>query len=373
MTDILHGLKVVDFSMGVAGPYAASLCHQYGAEVTKIEPSGGEWGRRLGKTHGDLSAYFTVFNRGKKSIVLDLKSPDGHNIAKQLVAEADIVIESFRPKVMESLKLSYEAVKAINPDVIYLSVSGFGQEGTRSRFPATDSIAQGYSGFINLNRDSEGRPFKTDMIVMDVVTGLYGFQSVMAALIGRLRNVQEGAYIDCNLLQSGIAFQAPKIAEFQIEGGMQALYVPLGVFETADGLINISVNQNDDFEKFCAAVERPELYSDERFITRDKRVENAKELLEITRNELRKLKTEVWQERFLRLDLRHSPVWTYNDLLNDDEVKRLGWIEWVSQSGIPGLFPVVRVPGIPPSERNIATGAPHVDEHRDEILRRLGV
>ncbi|SVB49177.1 uncharacterized protein METZ01_LOCUS202031, partial [marine metagenome] len=174
----LDGIKVFDATQGVAGPHATMLLAQHGANVIKVEPLEGDWGRTLGKMYGDLCAHAVNFNRGKRSIALDLKSTDGIKVAQKLASDADIVVESFRPGVMARFGLGYMDIKAKRQDVIYLSVTGFGQEGPNKNLPVTDSVIQAFSGFMSINRDSEGTPQRLGMIAIDVLTGLYAYQAI---------------------------------------------------------------------------------------------------------------------------------------------------------------------------------------------------
>jgi len=176
------GLRVVDLSQGVAGPHCGMLFALNGADVVKVEPPEGDWGRGIGKRHGDFSAYGVVFNRGKKSLALDLKRPEGRDVVARLVAHADVVVENNRPGVLARFGLDYTRVRAANPDVVYVSVTGFGQEGPNRDLPATDSILQAYSGLMSVNKDATGMPQRIGVLVIDVVTGLYAHQAAAAAV-----------------------------------------------------------------------------------------------------------------------------------------------------------------------------------------------
>ncbi len=158
MSKALKGLKVLDLSMGVAGPHAGMLCARYGADVVKLEPLHGDWGRTLGPAQGDLSAYASTYTRGKRSLALDAKDKNARAVLKEYASRADIIIEAFRPGVMKRFGLDYETVRKANPRVIYVSVTGFGPTGPMSDRPATDAVMQGFSGFMNLNKDRSGIP-----------------------------------------------------------------------------------------------------------------------------------------------------------------------------------------------------------------------
>ncbi len=190
MTDgqrAFDGINVLDFSQGVAGPHATMLLAQHGANVMKVEPLAGDWGRALGAVYNDHCAHSIAFNRGKRSLAMDMKNPDALAVARRIAEKADVIVEAFRPGVMAKFGLSYDQVKAVNPNVIYLSVTGFGQSGPNSNRPVTDAVIQAYSGLMTVNRDKDGIPQRLNMIPIDVTTGLYAFQALSAALMRKFR------------------------------------------------------------------------------------------------------------------------------------------------------------------------------------------
>ena len=211
------GLRVIDLSQGVAGPHCGMLFALHGADVIKVEPPDGDWGRGIGKRHGDFSAYAIAFNRGKRSVAIDLKRPEGREVVAQLVARADVVIENNRPGVLARFKLDYEQVRASNERVVFVSVTGFGQDGPNKDMPATDSILQAYSGLMSVNRDATGMPQRINVLVIDVVTGLYAHQAAAAALYRRATR-GGGRHVTMSLMDAIGAVQAGKILEFHLEG-----------------------------------------------------------------------------------------------------------------------------------------------------------
>jgi crotonobetainyl-CoA:carnitine CoA-transferase CaiB-like acyl-CoA transferase len=254
------GLRVLDLTQGVAGPHCTMLLAQYGADVVKIEPPAGDWARGLGGAYEDLSSHFIAFNRGKQSIVLDLKEERGREIVLQLARDADVVVESFRPGVVDRLGVGYTDLRALNPDVVYVSISGFGQTGPYRARGAVDSIIQSYTGFMSINRNETGKPQKVSMVVMDAIAGLYAFQSATVALYARLAG-GGGRYLDIGMCQAGFAFQSPKITQYAMENGNPPddIYVPIGVYETREGYINISARHPAQFARLCHALGRPDL------------------------------------------------------------------------------------------------------------------
>ena len=370
----LEGVKVVDFSQGVAGPYAGLLLALQGADVIKVEPPSGDWGRGLGTAYGDFSAFSVYYNRGKRSIALDLKSKDGHEAALRLAKEADIIIEAFRPGVMARYGLDCDTLSASNPKLIYLSVTGYGQEGSMINLPATDAVIQGYSGLMHLNRDKDGVPQRFPMIVIDVVTGIYAAQAIEAAFIGALR-FGKGQYIDCNLLQCAAAFQAPRLMEHHFEGGNPPImYVPVGVLETSDGHVSVSVMRDHHFVAFCEAMGRPDLTQIERFKKRVDRITNEVELMSIIREELRGRSTLEWSRRFTAAGVLHATVRTYQQVLADEEMMAHRYMEWLPHQHLAGSVPLANVPGaLRASEMGQLSECPTIGQHTNEILAEIGM
>ena len=230
------GITVLDFTQGVAGPHATMLLALHGADVIKIEPPEGDWGRALGELKGDHCAHSVAFNRGKRSIALDLKSADGKAVVNKLMAKANVVIESFRPGVISRLGFGYEDARKINPKVVYCSVSGFGQTGPYSKRPTVDGLIQAFSGMMVMNRLPDGTPWRQGMIAVDVTTGLYTFQALAPALMRQLR-YGEGCYIDSSLMKSAAAYQGAKLMEWVFSNGAPPpLYMPAGSYKTAERL-----------------------------------------------------------------------------------------------------------------------------------------
>ena len=224
----------------------------------------------MGALYGDHCAHSIAFNRGKRSIALDMKQPEALEIVRKMAAECDVAVEAFRPGVMAKFGLSYDDVKKINPSVVYLSVTGFGQFGPNSTRPVTDAVIQAFSGFMTINRDDRGIPNRVNMIPIDVATGLYAFQALSTALMRKFR-FGEGTYIDNSLMQSAAAFQAAKIAEYYLEDGeVKPLYQPVGTMKTADGYLNVTAMRDHHYEALCDILDLPELKTDPRFNAREK-------------------------------------------------------------------------------------------------------
>ncbi len=366
------GIKVLDFTQGIAGPHSTMLLAQHGADVLKVEPLHGDWGRGMGALYSDHCAHSIAFNRGKRSIALNMKQPEALEIVRKMAAECDVVVEAFRPGVMAKFGLSYDDVKKINPSVVYLSVTGFGQFGPNSTRPVTDAVIQAFSGFMTINRDDRGIPNRVNMIPIDVATGLYAFQALSTALMRKFR-FGEGSYIDNSLMQSAAAFQAAKIAEYYLEDGeVKPLYQPVGTMKTADGYLNVTAMRDYHYESLCDILGLPELKTDPRFDAREKRIDNQDELMPLIRAEFEKKPTAHWVAQLTEADVMNAEVQTYGDFMADEHTKVFDAIAYIDHAGA-GKMPMPNIPGLPKIDGPSAmTHAPHLGEHSDVILAEWG-
>ncbi len=368
-----EGLKVLDISQGVAGPHCGMLLARHGADVVKLEPLAGDWGRRIGKTHGDNCAYGLAFNRGKRSLALDLKHAQGNAVALRLAEAADVLIENNRPGVSARLGLGYEAVSARNPEIVYLSVTGFGQNGPNANLPATDSVMQAFSGLMSVNRDGDGLPQRIDLLAIDVVTGLYGFQAVAPALYRRAMK-GGGCHITTSLMEAIGAFQSAKMVEYVLQKGEQPrLGVPVAMFRTRDGFLNINGRRDAHFASLCEIVGRPELADDPRYRSMDDRMANEDSLMGPLREAVAVMGIDEICARLTAADVLHARVQDYGDYLDSAHVRASEAVRWVEQSGV-GRIPMPTIPGIAPArDGDPKAHAPHLGEHGAEILGDLGL
>jgi len=368
----LAGLKVVDFSQGVAGPHCGLLFVEAGADVVKIEPPGGDWGRSVGKTFGRHSAHFVAYNRGKRSVVLDLKTEPGRAAAKRLALAADVVIESFRPDVMGRLGLGAETLRAEKPALVYVSVNGFGDEGPLKDAPSTDGRIQAFTGLIALNKGDDGRPHKINLILVDIVTGLYAYQASLNALFARLRGAP-GRHLKISMLQSAAAFQAPKLVQHATEGDApEALYYPAGVFPTQDGAINVLVMKEKEWHEVCARFGWADLHADARFKTKESRVAHEAALKALLVPRFAARPTAYWEEHLTALDIMHAPVFGYGEFMAQPQTQASKAVSWVEHEAI-GRIPHATVPGAPPVDPSGPLAhAPTIGEHTEEVLREWG-
>lgn len=368
------GLKVIDLSQGIAGPYCAMLLAQYGADVIKVESIGeGDWARALGTRYGDHTAFSIIGNMGKRSAALNLKSAEGKDVLWRLLRGADIFLEGFRPGVIKRLGFDYETVAAREPRLVYVSISGFGQTGPLAERPAMDPVLQAYTGLMTENRGEDGIPHRVPVIVVDMSTALYAFQALSAALYAR-RDEVRGRYIDVSLMQAATALQSIRLMACHLEGGtMKPGGVPGGVFKTADGFMTILAINPRDWQALCGVLDMPELAHDERFKDAAARLRNDVALYAIVRPAIAAKPCAYWSERLTAARLMHERLNSYADFLEQPQVKETGLIQWLSQPHVPQNVPVPALPGMNRAQDGApAATAPVTGQHTREILRAHG-
>lgn len=367
------GLKVVDLSQGVAGPYCGMLLAQHGADVIKVEPTGeGDWARTIGKRHSGHTAYSIPTNLGKRSIALDLKSPAGKDVLWRLIAGADVLLEGFRPGVLDRLGFGYEAVADREPRILYLSISGFGQTGPLAERPAMDPVLQAFTGLMVDNKGEDGIPHRVPFVVIDMSTALYAFQALSAALYAR-RGEARGRRIEVSLLEAASAMQVIRMMMVHLEGEQVRRAQPSGVFKTADGWLQILVVRNPDWVRFCAVLGMPDLAADPRFVDGDVRSSNEAQLLDIVRAVIGQKPTAYWTERLRGADIMHERLNRFSEFLRHPQAEAIGLVSWLELPDLPEAVPIPNVAGIAP----FAPGTPHatapvLGQHTREILRAHG-
>jgi len=304
--DLLRGVRVLDLTNVLSGPYATYQMAMLGAEVIKVEnPDGGDLARKLGASPAlnaqMMGTSFLAQNAGKKSVTIDLKHPDGKALFRELLATADVVVENFRPKVMERLGFGYEAVKAIRPSIVYCSISGFGQDGPMSGNPAYDQIVQGLSGVMSITGDAQSAPLRVGYPLCDTLGGVGAAFAIASALFRRERTGQ-GCYIDLSMLDATISALGWAVSNYLIAGveakpiGNQNMTAaPSGAFRCADGQINIAANKQEQFERLCALIDRPGLAADPRFAEREARKANRAALNAVLDEALSARSAEEWE------------------------------------------------------------------------------
>ena len=367
------GVKVLDLSQGVAGPYCGMHFARNGADVIKLEPPGtGCWSRQLGKAIGDQTAHSVVVHRGKRSIAVDLKTTEGLEIAKKLAADCNVMIQNYRVGKLAKLGLDYGSVEADNPRVVYVAITGFGQEGPRRDQPATDSVMQAYTGMMSINRDMNGLPQRINMLAIDFSTGLYAFQAAAAALYGQAVK-GKGKLIETSLLESAMVFQEAAIMESHLQGGeTEPIGMPVGSFKTKDGYMSINARRDPHFQKLCTLIGKEHWIDDPRFADPRSRVQNREILLSELRPIIENKTSDEWNKLISEADILNAKVQTHLDLLEDAQVQAVNALRWVENDTL-GKIPMASIPGQPiPETGDRLTHSPHLGEHNEEVLAELG-
>lgn len=382
MSRPLDGFRVLDLSRVLSGPYCTMLLADMGAEVIKIEvPGEGDLTRGKGDPESEKRGGQPVFfdlNRNKKSLTLNLKPQAGKEIFKRLVQSADILVENYRPDVMDRLGLGYGVLQGINPALIYCGISGFGKTGPYSLWPAYDQIAQGMSGLMSVTGDRGSSPMRVGVSIADAIAGVFAACSILLALVHRQRTGQ-GQEVNVNLLDGLISMLTARASNF-LESGSLIPPVgnhlhdlgPAGTFETQDGHLNITAWPDDTFRRLCGALELGELWTDVRFATPRERAQHREALTEILNATLRLSTTANWIERLHRQGIPCGPILTLNQVFQDPQVLS-------NQMVIEHDHPIAgsrRLLGVPikltetPGE--IRTPAPTLGQHTEELLAALG-
>ncbi|MFI5175217.1 MAG: CaiB/BaiF CoA transferase family protein [Terriglobia bacterium] len=380
---LLTGVRVLDMTNVLAGPFATMHFALLGAEVIKIEnPEGGDLARKLGnvpKLNQQLmGTSFLAQNANKKSLTLNLKGDKAKEIFRKLVEIADVLVENFRPGVMDRLGLSYDSLRKINPRLIYCAISGFGQTGPDAFKPAYDQIIQGLSGVMAINGDERLNPLRCGFPVCDTVGGLNAAFAIMAALYHRERT-DEGQFIDVALLDSIMPLMGWVAANLLIGNQQPALMgndnftaAPSGTFSTQDGHINIAANQQDQWEALIEVLGVPELKTDPRFQERDTRKKNRKELTAILEGKLKQQRTLAWVEKLNKRGVPSGEILGLEGALNAPQIVHRETLKSVpdEQLGVLKLFNLTAKFEKTPGE--ICCPPPRLSAHTEEILNRLG-
>ncbi|OUL99282.1 carnitine dehydratase [Variovorax sp. JS1663] len=380
MRHALDGLTVVDFTQIGAGPTCTMLLADMGARVIKIESPEGELGRGLGPGWiGEDAALYHGFNRNKLGVSLDLKSPGGLAVARRLIADADILVESMRPGVMARLGLGWEALADAHPGLIYCSISAYGQAGPYADRAGVDGIVQADSGLMSLIGLEGGEPCKVQAPIVDVMTGYVAVMAVLARLAQRARDGRGGP-LDVSLLNAALALQQSSLTSYFADGelpvraGSAAPYsAPNQAFETRDGWLMIAAYMPERWTKLCALLGLPQLATDPRFATSPLRVANRQAMVEILTAVLKTRTTEEWLPLLRASDILCARVATYEDLARHPQ---LGVNGMLVQAAHP-VHGAIRMPGFPvdSAEANALPhrAAPACGEHTWQVLRESGL
>ena len=331
----LHGVRVLDAARVLAGPFCGQLLADLGADVIKLErPGQGDdtrgWGPPYLAGFNDLSAYFLACNRGKRSLTLDIGTPDGAEVFHRLLARSDVLIENFRTDSAEKLGLTPDVLLARHPRLIACSISGFGRTGPMKDAPGYDFAVQALSGLMNITGPPDGPPYKTGVAVADVLTGLYASNAVLAGLHARTRS-GHGYAIDLALADCALAAQVNVAQAFLTsgrtaprQGNAHLQIVPYQLFATADGWLVLNVGNDAQWKAFGAAADAPALAADPRFATNRQRVERRAEVVPQVEALMRQFPTSEWEQRLTDANVPHAVVRTHADVFHDEQTLARG-------------------------------------------------
>jgi formyl-CoA transferase/CoA:oxalate CoA-transferase len=374
----LHGIRVLDFTRVLSGPAASLALADMGAEVLKIEPPGsGDETRLFPPFREEVSHYFLSVNRGKKSIVVDLKTEAGVALVKDLAAKCDIVIENYRPGVMDRLGLGYDALSAVNPKLIYCAISGFGMTGPLRDRPSFDIVLQAMSGALSVNGEPDRPPTKLGIPLGDLVGGINGPIAILSALYER-SITGRGRLIDISLLDGmiGMLGYLAQLAFFtgqdpRPQGCEHPNLVPYGAFPAKDGSIIIACLTNSFWERICKALGRPEWFRDPRFETIEKRRNDRRVVNELISEITRQRTVQELVELFTEHEVPHAPILGIRDALAQPQTAAR---EMVVETEHPvlGKIPIVNRPvKFPGSPQPVPSAPPLLGQHTGEILQEI--
>jgi len=377
----LEGVRVLEASQVMAGPYCALLLGDMGADVVKVEkPRGGDDSRRMGPPFiSGESAAFLAINRNKRSLALDLKQPAGQAVFRRLASRADILVENFRPGTLGGLGLGYDDLAAEHPELIYCSISGYGQTGPDRERGGYDLVAQGAAGLMSITGHPGQPPVKVGVPVADLNAGMYAAYGILCAYIHRLKSGQ-GQYVDTSLLEGGLAYTVWESAMFFATGATpppmgsaHRLAAPYQAFKTSDGYITIGAANQANWELLCEALGRPELVADPRYRDNPARTRQAPDLARELEQTFEQRSTREWLERMEAIGLPAGPVNDMPAVYADPQVQARGMLVEldhptagrVKHIGVP--VKLSRTPG------SVRRPAPTLGQHTDEILAEAGL
>lgn len=383
-TKPLKGIRVLDLTNVLAGPFCCHQLAHMGADVIKVEARlSGDLARQLGAdvalNKSNMGVSFLAQNPGKRSLTLDLKKDEGKAILRKLVRTADVLVENFRPGVMGRLGLGYNSLLEENPRLIYCAISGFGQSGALRNLPAYDQIIQGMSGIMSITGDGESAPLRVGYPIADTVGGITAAFAIAASLADRNRS--DGVFIDVSMLEAAMATMGWVVSNFLVAGrepqpmgndNMTAS--PSGAFKTGDGLINIAANKQEHFEKVCEVLGRPDWVTDTRFVDRHARLKNREKLTALMEQELATKTAEQWWELLSGVGVPAGPVYTVAQALSHPQIATRGML--ATFDNVPGIGRDIRVvrTGFKVNGATPAVDAPppQLGEHTETILAELG-
>ncbi|TBV03013.1 CaiB/BaiF CoA transferase family protein [Phytopseudomonas dryadis] len=384
MISPLKGIRVLDLTNVLAGPFCCHQLAHMGADVIKVEvPGSGDLARQLGAdaelNQKFMGVSFLAQNPGKRSLTLNLKNAEAREVFLKLVASADVLVENFRPGVMTRLGLGYETLKAVNPKLIYCAISGFGQDGPLHDLPAYDQIIQGMSGVMSITGAPENAPYRVGYPISDTVGGITAAFAITSVLADRQRS--EGCFLDISMLEASLATMGWAVSNFLVAGRVpqpmgndNVTASPSGTFRTASGPLNIAANKQEQFEAVCRVVGREELIADPRFAKRQARLQHRDELTRLLEEALSTRPADEWWALLVAAGVPSGPVYQVPEVLEHPQIRDRGMIAHFER--VPGVERPVSLlrTGIKINRQapSVSTPPPQLGEHTDSILAELG-
>ncbi len=374
----LEGIRIVDLSQVMAGPFCTMLLGDLGADVIKVEPPSGDSTRQMAGATGGESPSFWAVNRNKRGIAVNLKDPRGVEIVRGLARMADVFVENYRPGVVAGLGLDYRLLSSINPKLVYVSISGFGQSGPYASRGGFDLVAQAMSGVMSVTGDTGLPPMKCGIPITDLGASLFAVYGILAALIHRERT-GHGQYIDTSLLDAGVALSVWEAAEYwsgrgipQPAGSAHRMSAPYQAVRCADGYIALGAANQRTWERLCQALERPDLPAQAEFATDAERVAHRRELAAVIEQTMAAKPAAYWLDALQRADVPCGPILDYAQVFADPHVRARGLVQEVNHPAggrIRQLGPAVKFSATP---ARIRRPAPVLGQHTAEVLEELG-
>jgi len=383
MAGALEGIKVIDLSRILAGPWASQMLADFGAQVIKIErPNKGDdtryWGppfiKEKTSTQPPQAAYFHSTNRNKQSIAIDIQHKTGQQIIKDLVKNADVFIENFKVGALAKYGLDYPKLKLLNPNLIYCSITGFGQTGPSSERAGYDAMIQGEGGLMSITGVANGEPMKVGVALTDIMTGLYCSNAILAALMAR-NHIDKGQYIDIALLDVQVATLANQGLNYlatgnnpKRQGNAHPNIVPYQTFNTSDGIIMLAIGNDTQFRKFCQLVERPELADNPNFQANEQRVINRESLIEHLSKILLSQPTVWWINQLETLDIPCGPINTLQEVFNHSQIKHRNLVRKIPDNCSKQIYTIASPINLSETPLQYRSASPDLSEHCEKIL-----
>ncbi len=377
----LDGIKVLDLTRALSGPFSTMILGDLGAEVIKVEPvPGGDMVRQWGPFDKDISVYYLSANRNKKGIGIDFRSEEGLGLIRKMALQSDIVVENFKVGTMEKMGLGYEALAAEKPEIIMASISGFGSTGPAKHWAGFDQIAQGYSGFMSLTGNADSGPMRVGTAIGDLTSGMWTAIGVLAAVVQR-RSTGLGQHVETSLLASLLGLlsvQGQRYLSLQDVpepcGNTHPVIAPYGTFETADGPLNLAPATQSMWLKLCSVLAIDELASDPRFLTNADRMKNRHDLKALLEVSLKRKTRMEWTPIMIEHGIPAGPINTLKDVFNDPQVLACKLVETVEHP-VVGTLSQVALPvkmGAVEGGSSVRSAPPVLGEHTSSVFSDYG-